>query len=356
MWRKAIVFCFGVCILLSLAAKNGEAKEEKGKYVFPQEYETVHMFIENGKYGFIEKQGNTISPAIWDKVDHFSEGKAVVSLGGKPGYIDKSGNYYGEDGWIATFPYHEGLAVVETEANFLCIDQNYKEVFRFYGTEHPVFEGGYLLAYNENGNYGLLNTAGEVTIPFQWEMWNFFFSEGVAAFEENGRWGVLDGEGRCLIPPIYDSFQTASDGVVLLGENTTYYAFDLQGNMLFFVEQGFIFQFSEGFSLVYRFDENGAMTDAFYVNKRGEKMETDEEVFPLGDFYCGCAMVLFEDGQKGYINTEGKTILRGDYVSIDDFEGGVALVETKDQAYYINPQGGIVAYGRPPYLFHYSSE
>ena len=67
-------------------------------------------------------------------------------------------------------------------------------------------------------------------------------------------------------------------------------------------------------------------------------------------------MVLFEDGQKGYINTEGKTILRGDYVSIDDFEGGVALVETKDQAYYINPQGGIVAYGRPPYLFHYSSE
>ncbi|HEF3474383.1 TPA: WG repeat-containing protein, partial [Campylobacter coli] len=45
----------------------------------------------NGKWGFIDKNGEFVIEPKFDGVGNFSEGLARVELNGKYGFIDKSG-------------------------------------------------------------------------------------------------------------------------------------------------------------------------------------------------------------------------------------------------------------------------
>lgn len=61
------------------------------KTTYPFFTENLALFVENGKYGFINKKGKIIIPAIYDKSFPFLNGLAYVELGGKVGYINKKG-------------------------------------------------------------------------------------------------------------------------------------------------------------------------------------------------------------------------------------------------------------------------
>ena len=54
--------------------------------------ENLALFVENGKYGFINKKGKIKIPAIYNKAFPFINGLAYVELDGKVGYINKTGN------------------------------------------------------------------------------------------------------------------------------------------------------------------------------------------------------------------------------------------------------------------------
>src|SRR5690606_26965947 len=46
----------------------------------------------DGKFGYIDDQGNEVIPVIYDMATSFEDGMAMVQKNGKFGFIDKQGN------------------------------------------------------------------------------------------------------------------------------------------------------------------------------------------------------------------------------------------------------------------------
>ena len=60
-------------------------------------------------FGFIDRSGNLVIPAIYECASSFSEGLACVFKGGVCGYIDKTGET------VIPFKYDAGTAVIGGE-------------------------------------------------------------------------------------------------------------------------------------------------------------------------------------------------------------------------------------------------
>ncbi|MGL4567916.1 MAG: WG repeat-containing protein [Fusobacteriaceae bacterium] len=79
-----------------------------------------------GKYGFIDKSGNLVIPAKFDKAWEFSDGLANVEIDGKWGFIDKSGNLVIPAKFDYTWGFSDGLALVEINGKWIYIDKKGK--------------------------------------------------------------------------------------------------------------------------------------------------------------------------------------------------------------------------------------
>ena len=91
----------------------------------------VELFglYDNGKWGFIDKEGKEVIPIKYDWVENFSEGLAPVKLlNGKWGYIDKEGKVVIPIKYDDAWPFREGLALVKLNGKWSYIDKEGKVV------------------------------------------------------------------------------------------------------------------------------------------------------------------------------------------------------------------------------------
>lgn len=69
----------------------------------------------DGKYGFLDTQGEWVIPPQYEEALAFSEGLAAVCLNGNYGYIDLKGNVKIPMQYSGAMPFGEGLAAVRVE-------------------------------------------------------------------------------------------------------------------------------------------------------------------------------------------------------------------------------------------------
>src|SRR5690606_32118766 len=83
---------------------------------------------ENGKYGYLDKNGNIIIDFIYDGADDFSEGLARVykTIQGEDiyGFIDEFGNEIIPIKFEYALPFKEGLAIIRMNRKFGYIDNS----------------------------------------------------------------------------------------------------------------------------------------------------------------------------------------------------------------------------------------
>lgn len=119
---------------------------------------------QDGKWGFIDKNGKIIIAPQFDNADSFSEGLAEVEQNGKSGYIDKGGNI-----------------VIPIQFDNAC----------------PFFEG--LASVSINGKWGSIDKTGKIVITPQFDDW-YSFNEGLAFVEQSdnlyGTFFFIDQQGR----------------------------------------------------------------------------------------------------------------------------------------------------------------
>src|SRR5450759_2941627 len=89
------------------------------KMVIPTVYDSVDLFSEglaivglNSKCGFVDTKGNMVIPAVYDDGSSFSEGLAPVELNNKHGFIDTKGNMVIPPVYDEAFSFGDGLAPV----------------------------------------------------------------------------------------------------------------------------------------------------------------------------------------------------------------------------------------------------
>ena len=146
---------------------------------YGEELDYAHYF------GFIDRTGYEVIPAIYSWVADFSYGRAVVSRDGFMGFIDLQGNEVINPIYTTVFGFSEGLSVVSTGdwgANYI----------------------------------GFIDIYGNEVIPQRFSMATNF-SEGRAAVSLGSwpdiQWGFIDRDGNEVVDIKYDHVRSFENGV-----------------------------------------------------------------------------------------------------------------------------------------------
>lgn len=118
-----------------------------------------------GKYGFIDVNGRTIVPFIYQNANHFGNGLAGVKIGSRWGFIDEKGK--------------------------LVISPQFEEV--------GVFAEN-LVAVKIKGRWGFADRTGKVVIPPQFDQWTYYFENGLSEVRIGDKAGYIDHSGKFIWP------------------------------------------------------------------------------------------------------------------------------------------------------------
>lgn len=169
-----------------------EKKKKEILNEFKEKYDSLSIFREgiaisklNGKYGFVNEDGEEISECIYDEVDRFDykffPAKAPVKLDCKWGYINKLGK--------------------------TIIGCKYDDIVNLnFG----------LIGFCLYGKWGVINEKEEIVIPPKYQYLGSF-KEKYAKVKLNDKYGFIDKTGKEILPCKYDNIISQySDDIDLL--------------------------------------------------------------------------------------------------------------------------------------------
>jgi hypothetical protein len=300
--------------------------------------EILFPIAQDGKYGYINKDGILIIKPQYDDVDFFSEGLSAVNKDGKWGYIDETGKEIIPLKFVTegNRRFSEGLALVATG-------------------EQPHIK------------YGFIDKTGKIIIEPKFEFCGFF-SEGLAFAVVGNKRGFINLQGEWIIPPKFELAQWFSEGLApvrLPGEQWGY--IDKKGEFIIRPQFSLVFPFYQGLADVYagcidksgkirikhgRFFSEGLAAAVKRKNnseKWGYKDINDNYVIkPLFDearpFKEGLAAVLI-NSKWGFIDKGGKIVINPAFDAAMNFSNGLAAVGIDGVPALFKPFGGIVSEG-----------
>lgn len=186
-------------------------KDNQGNVVVAPEYVEALEFKENmglvckssgqnGQYGFINEKGVLVIPCIYYMAYSFNNDVALVSLAtnteeGKWTYIDKQGNRLFNKEFTLAHSFSENYAVVLKEG---------------YGFPVPP-------SIDVQKKWSYINKSGEFVTEISFEDAKDFHN-GYAGVKNNGKWGLIDKNFNLVIPYQYDDIGTFENGMIPVKE------------------------------------------------------------------------------------------------------------------------------------------
>jgi len=127
--------------------------------IYPGYFNAVAMSMD-GKWGTVDRYGNTVAPFIFDRIAYFDQGRAVAVYDGRYGLIDRYGN--------------------------ILVPFIFDDIYRFGESFNH-----YRIAAVYNGNHGIIDETGNIVIPFFFDhLYNINCHTAFAMY--NGRYGIID--------------------------------------------------------------------------------------------------------------------------------------------------------------------
>ena len=326
---KTSLFIFGVLListpllsqdLLALVSKNGKYGfiDPNGQVAVDFKYDDAYSFHEgfapiliNGKWGYVDADGNERIKAQYDAAEWFWDGLAAVKKDGLWGYIDKSNNVIIPFIYDYTFAFSEGLTSVEAggQAGFIdgngsiVIPMKYAACYDFYQGIAPVEDHA--------GRLLFINKAGEkVDEPFLRQ--RILLRDKYIFFYKDDLIGVKSVKGKILLEPKFDAIQR------------------FKGKFTFFKEN------SELYGLI---KKNGKI-------KRNPAYEDVKSITEK----MGAVM---KNGKWGFIHVKKGVIIAPVYEDVLPFSNGYAAVKKSGKWGFIDRKGKMVVpavYDESPYL------
>ncbi len=149
---------------------------------------------QSGKWGYMDEEGRVVIEALYDDVEPFYEGRAVVSQQGCYGLIDREGR--------------EVIAVEWDEVSY---------------------DGSHLCYVDDQGRRGVLNRNGEVVVDCSWD-WIAEESCGLFLVERDELLGYVNGRGEVVIAVEYDwATSFCAEGIASVKKGGVSYQIDTLG-------------------------------------------------------------------------------------------------------------------------------
>ncbi len=301
-------------------------------------------FIDNnGKAGFKVNGGIVIAP-IYDFVEPFYEGLALVRIDDKYQYINKQGVKFADANSTYTYPEQraEGVILLHCKTHnfeidtiaqyrFLEISSGEEICAMRFDTASPFSEG--IACVCKGDKWGYINVDGTIVIPFKYEAANSF-REGLASVKLNDAWGVINKHGDIVVDFIYDHVEDFYDGMADIKLNGKYGFVDKYGIEIVSPKYDDVYPYSSGVADVRTYDSGYALIDRtgeaitpFKYDAINDDREWVDEV--------GVVMINIEKNGEtveryGLINTSGKEIAPTIYDWVEQpAEGRMLVVRNK---------------------------
>lgn len=291
-------------------------------------------------------------------------GIPMMSMASEP--TDKSCEFLGEGAiQVASDLYRFDDGDVQTDSCeqglFLYIDDNNQRSFidKFGKTiikANPdmnftsSFHQGVAIAASADGKEGLVNTKAEWVLKPKYST-IFDFENGLAIVNggtiDEFYFGVIDVTGREVIPVSKGSVSKAQ-----IGDADTKYLrsiFDNRGDVLKMAiydkygktiipmaEQNISVDASNSMGMLCRKDFGCVFLDKNY-NQLSQIIYDEDTPSLAFDFISdGDAIIVKRNGRYGYVDSNGKEIIKAEYDFVDKFDLGVAVVQSNERFYLIN--------------------
>ncbi|MFC0773522.1 WG repeat-containing protein [Terrimonas alba] len=160
--------CFGQDDVKGYLEDTSISENVLKKFPAANFYEDLARIYSNGKWGYINKLGDTVLPFIYQNASDFNEGLAAVKLNSKMGFINKKGE--------AVIPFRYSYA--------------------------DKFWNHFAIVSDEKSKYTFINKEGKLLSSFMFDNVEYFNDFGFANFKIGGKWGVINSSGKIIVPAI----------------------------------------------------------------------------------------------------------------------------------------------------------
>lgn len=167
----------------------------------------------------------------YQHIGDFNEGLAKVKLDGRYGYIDKEGNVVIPIKYDDCYPFIGNVANVVLNSKEGMINRNGYEVIPIRYEQVCAFYNG-LARVKLNDKYGFVDKSGQEVIPCKYDDAHFF-KNGICAVRLNEKWGFIDKKGTNVVPFNYDDIYPFSGWPVLVALNGKWIFIDKSGAMVY---------------------------------------------------------------------------------------------------------------------------
>lgn len=318
----------------------------------------VGVYADSEVCCLLDKTGQVVVKAPWGTIDDVNaeERVLILSHNGKYGFIDFDGNVISEAVWSEVRDFHDGYAAVK-DSDWGLIDMRGNVVVETKFDKISDVESGYAIATLRNSGKlytNVIDMQGNVINPYKWSYTTPEFIDGAAAVRnEQDRWDLIDAKGNVLSGGWLSIKRTDYGVSVVEGRGTTgmevlisrYGLIDNAGNVVLEPCMDEIEFFSEGYATFRKGREQG------YMDPQGNIISAPrvsgdttlirgyggyEEVVDLGEGFIK-GMKVDAWGEKSYeiVNTAtGETIGGSGLQEISNVFNGKILVK-KDKQYYL---------------------
>lgn len=202
-----------------------------GEVVIPGPFDDARSFRDGvamvrvgSEYQFIDVQGHSLTAQGWELAKEFSCGLAMVKRNGLYGYIDCTGETVIPLQFSAANAFAEGVALVQLGEERIAIDTTGQRLFGCeYDAAYGMFFNGFIWVMKD-GKYGLLNRAGELVIPCEWDKPMRPFLEGdVMQLVRDGQLAFANRQGEMITGRLWDGAAVS---------------YRIQGEYLYLLENG----------------------------------------------------------------------------------------------------------------------
>ena len=315
--------------------KNGTALVQIGEYIYLIDTEGTVIETYDEDDGVYPPQYYTIlASLLYGEEIAFSEDLYLYkTANGKFGYKNAEGDRVIAAQFDQALPFQEdvGLAVVMCDGKYGYINESGDFVVEPIYKNAGLFYNGFAIIDGDEGR-AFIDTEGNVVSHWYEDVESF--SNGLAAVKTDGQWGYINEEGKWAIQPQFSGAESfTEDGAAMVLFDGKYGFIDTTGKYIVSPKYDQANNFSEGYAAVC---SDGSWS---FITLSGEKL-TSYKFDRVGDFKNGAAWVE-EDDEYGFINTSGRYIVSPQFKDVGEFgKNGLAPVLTDDNKYgYINLSG-----------------
>ena len=304
--------------------------------------EDMIKISKDGKYGYMDKEKNIIIPLVYDEIEGFLNGLAVVCLNDKYGVINKKGEIVIPINCRKINRWGDSIFSIET-------DSFEKKYFNAKGEEilglnkynkRYSFNDGIIEVCDKNKHGYVDISNGKEIIPCIYED-GYKYSDGIIAVKKGKKWGGINKENQMIIPFVYDSHFEFEDGLAVV-KNQKEGVIDKKNNIVIPFKYNYITKLNNGMFVCHKGNSDYNTTvDLFDENGKKVNIRDNYYIF-IDDYYEGLALCKNFANKFGYIDTTGKEIIPCSYKIAYDFYNGVASVIKRGKYGLVTKDGSFI--------------